>query len=80
MIVSESETGIRHLGDIPAHAATSCQQIAGLRSEATSGHYWIQEESGPACVYCECLVERVWMQVANINMTETMSSGTRESH
>ena len=77
VIVSESEPGIRHLGDIPAYAATSCQQIASLRSEATSGHYWIQEESGPARVYCAMegvsCGEGVWMQVANINMTETSS-------
>ena len=77
VIVSESEPGIRHLGDTPAYAATSCQQIASLRSEATSGHYWIQEESGPACVYCAMegvsCGEGVWMQVANINMTETSS-------
>ena len=77
VILSESEPGIRHLGDIPAHAATSCQQIASLRSEATSGHYWIQEESGPARVYCAMegvpCGEGVWMQVANINMTETSS-------
>ena len=66
-----------HLRDIPAYAATSCQQIASLRSEATSGHYWIQEESGPARVYCAMegvsCGEGVWMQVANINMTETSS-------
>ena len=77
VIVSESEPGIRHLGDIPAYAATSCQQIASLRSEATSGRYWIQEESGPAHVYCAMegvpCGEGVWMQVANINMTETSS-------
>ena len=77
VIVSESEPGIRHLGDIPAYAATSCQQIASLRSEATSGYYWIQEESGPARVYCAMegvsCGEGVWMQVANINMTETSS-------
>ena len=77
VIVSKSEPGIRHLGDIPAYAATSCQQIASLRSEATSGHYWIQEESGPASVYCAIegvsCGEGVWMQVANINMTETSS-------
>ena len=77
VIVSESEPGIRHLGDIPAYAATSCQQIASLRSEATSGHYWIQKESGPARVYCAMegvsCGEGVWMQVANINMTETSS-------
>ena len=77
VIVSKSEPGIRRLGDIPAYAATSCQQIASLRSEATSGHYWIQEESGPARVYCAMegvsCGEGVWMQVANINMTETSS-------
>ena len=77
VIVSESEPGIRHLGNIPVYAATSCQQIASLRSEATSGHYWIQEESGPTRVYCAMegvsCGEGVWMQVANINMTETSS-------
>ena len=51
-LLDKYELGIRHLGDIPAYAAASCQQIASLRSEATSGHYWIQEESGPARVYC----------------------------
>ena len=77
VIVSESEPGIRHLGDIPVYAATSCQQIASLRSEATSGHYWIQEESGPSRVYCTMegvsCGDGVCMQVANMNMTETSS-------
>ena len=72
-VIVSQESG--HLGDIPAYAATSCQQIASLRSEATSGHYWIQEESGPARVNCAMegvsCGEGVWMQVANINMTET---------
>ena len=76
-LLDKYEPGIRHLGDIPAYAAASCQQIASLRSEATSGHYWIQEESGPARVYCAMegvsCGEGVWMQVANINMTETSS-------
>jgi hypothetical protein len=77
VIVSESEPGIRRLGDIPAYAAASCQQIASLRPEASSGHYWIQEESGPTRVYCvmegvSC-GEGVWMEVANVNMTETSS-------
>ena len=61
VIVNESEQGIRHLGDIPAYAATSCQQIASLRSEATSGHYWIQESLAPPVFtvqWRECLVER----------------------
>ena len=70
---------LEHLGDIPAYAATSCQQIASLRPQAQSGHYWIQEEEGPARVYCvfggegPC-GEGVWMQVANVNMTQTSSS------
>jgi hypothetical protein len=77
VIVSESEPGIRRLGDIPAYAAASCQQIASLRPEASSGHYWIQEESGPTRVYCvmegvSC-GEGVWMEVANVNMTQTSS-------
>ena len=64
-------------GDVHAQAATSCQEIAFLRPEAESGYYWIQENSGPVRVYCQlgggACGEGVWMQVANINMTETDS-------
>ena len=77
-IVNKASPGLQHLGDIPAYAATSCQQIASLRPQAESGHYWIQEDSGPARVHCvfgggPC-GEGVWMQVANVNMTQTSSS------
>ena len=51
-IVNKASPGLQHLGDIPAYAATSCQQIASLRPQAQSGHYWIQEEEGPVRVYC----------------------------
>ena len=71
------KASIEHLGDIPAYAATSCDQIAELRPEATSGRYWIQEDTGPTRVYCAMEMascgEGVWMQVANVNMTETSS-------
>ena len=73
-VVNDASPGIQHLGDIPAYAATSCQQITSLRPEAESGYYWIQENSGPVRVYCQigggACGEGVWMQVANINMTE----------
>ena len=77
-IVNKASPGLQHLGDIPVYAATSCQQIASLRPQAQDGHYWIQEESGPARVYCmfgggPC-GEGVWMQVANVNMTQASSS------
>ena len=68
---------VLRVGDIPAYAATSCQQIASLRPEAESGNYWIQENSGPVRVYCKIgggvCGEGVWMQAANINMTKTDS-------
>ena len=77
-IVDNSSPGIRHLGDIPAYAATSCDQIAQLRPGSSSGYYWIQEGSGPARVFClmdgeEFGEEGVWMRVAGVNMTESNS-------
>ena len=77
-IVDNSSPGIKHLGDIPAYAATSCVQIAELRPSNLSGYYWIQEGSGPARVFCqmdgeEFGEEGVWMRVAGVNMTETNS-------
>ena len=50
-VVNDASPGIQHLGDIPAYAATSCQQIASFRPKAESGYYWIQDNSGScACV------------------------------
>ena len=77
-IVDNSSPGIKHLGDIPAYAATSCAQVAEFRSGNLSGYYWIQEGSGPARVFCqmdgeEFGEEGVWMRVAGVNMTETNS-------
>jgi len=77
-IVDNSSPGIKHLGDIPAYAATSCAQIAQLRPGSSSGYYWIQEGSGPARVFCqmdgeEFGEEGVWMRVAGVNMTESNS-------
>ena len=77
-IMDNSSPGIKHLGDIPAYAATSCAQIAQLRPGSSSGYYWIQEGSGPARVFCqmdgeEFGEEGVWMRVAGVNMTESNS-------
>ena len=77
-IVDNSSPGIKHLGDIPVYAATSCAQIAEFRPGNLSGDYWIQEGSGPARVFCqmdgeEFGEEGVWMRVADVNMTETNS-------
>ena len=75
-VVNDASPGIQHLGNIPAYAATSCQQIASFRPKAESGYYWIQENSGPVRVYCQiggACGEGVWMQAANVNMTETNS-------
>ena len=77
-IVDNSSPGIKHLGDIPAYAATSCAQIAQLRPGSSSGYYWIQEGSGPARVFCQMDGEKfgeegVWMRVAGVNMTESNS-------
>ena len=77
-IVDNPSPGIKHLGDIPAYAATSCAQIAELRPGSSSGYYWIQEGSGPARVFClmdgeEFGEEGVWMRVAGVNMTESNS-------
>ena len=77
-IMDSSSPGIRHLGDIPVYAATSCAQIAELRTGSSSGYYWIQEDSGPARVFClmdgeEFQEEGVWMRVAGVNMTKSNS-------
>ena len=77
-IVDNSSPGIKHLGDIPAYAATSCAQIAKFRPGNFSGYYWIQEGSSPAQVFCQTDGEQfgeegVWMRVAGVNMTETNS-------
>ena len=69
---------IKHLGDIPAYAATSCAQIAELKPGNLSGYYWIQEGSGPTQVFCQMDGEQfgeegVWMRVAGVNVTETNS-------
>ena len=42
-IVDNSSPGIKHLGDIPVYAATSCAQVAEFRPGNLSGYYWIQE-------------------------------------
>ena len=52
-ITDNSSPVIKHLGDIPAYAATSCAQIAELKPGNLSGYYWIQESSSPAQVFCQ---------------------------
>ena len=74
-IVDNSAPGIKFLGDIPGYGASSCKQIQELRPASSSGYYWIQENSGPAKVWCEmeeelCGEEGPWMRIAGVNMAE----------
>ena len=74
-IVEDVTPGIKHLGEIPAYAATSCQQIAALRPIIKSGYYWIQEPTQPTLVYCQMNdapfgEEGVWMKIGDVNMTK----------
>ena len=64
---------MQYLGDLPANPASSCQQVYNLRSDATSGYYWIQDGCCPVKVYCvmnntEC-GGGVWTEIANVNMS-----------
>ena len=77
-LVSESKTSdmasIEYLGEFPALAATSCQQIHDLRRHnAKSGYYWIQNNCCPKRIYCEMNMADcgggVWTKVANIDMS-----------
>ena len=64
---------IEYLGEFPALAATSCQQIHDLSHNAKSGYYWIQNDCCPKRIYCEMNKTDcgggVWTKVANINMS-----------
>ena len=65
--------GLDYLGELPTHSATSCQQIAQLRPNLSSGFYWIQVNSSPLRVYCNMKIKEcgagTWTRIANINMT-----------
>ena len=66
-------SSIEYLGEFPALAATSCQQIHDLRHNAKSGYYWIQSDCCPKRIYCKMnntdCGGGVWTKVANINMS-----------
>ena len=78
-IVQSTSPALRLLGDIPVYAASSCQQVAQLRPGAPSGHYWLQEPSSVAKVFCEMDgrpsfgQDGVWSRLARVNMTEPNS-------
>ena len=64
---------MKYLGDLTANPASSCQQVYNLRSDATSGYYWIQDGCCLVKVYCvmnhtEC-GGGVWTEIANVNMS-----------
>ena len=66
-------SSIEYLGEFPALAATSCQQIHDLSHNAKSGYYWIQSDCCPKRIYCEMNITDcgggVWTKVANIDMS-----------
>ena len=75
-IVNNASPFIKHQGNLPAFAATSCKQMLSLKPESKSGYYWIQ---GPTrAVRAFCLMdskelfneEGVWMKIADVNMTK----------
>ena len=72
-ISTQMTLGLDYLGELPTYPATSCNQIAMLKSSSTSGLYWIQVGSNPSRVYCDMNMVNcgggVWTRVANINMT-----------
>ena len=72
-IFTKITPGLDYLGELPMYAATSCQQIAGLKPNSTSGLYWIQDGCCPLRVYCNMNTVEcgggVWTRIANINMT-----------
>ena len=51
-VFARTTPGLDYLGRLPTHAATSCQQIANLRPNSTSGLYW-SVGSCPSLVYCD---------------------------
>ena len=71
---------LRLPGNTPSHPATSCKEIKELNPTAPSGHYWLRD-TGDFSVHMYCDMSRScggitggWMQVANINMTDTSDS------
>ena len=77
-IIEKSSPALSLLGDMPAYASSSCQQVAHFRPHAASGYYWIQEPSSTAKVFCQMDgrpfgQEGVWTRLARVNMTEPYS-------
>lgn len=76
-VVNDASPFIKHLGSLPAFAATSCAQILAMRPSSNSGYYWIQEPEKAVRVFCHMNgkelynEEGVWMKIADINMTKT---------
>ena len=68
-----------YLGLAPEYAASSCKQIAELKSHYNSGYYWVQGTSGAVGVYCEMGTNNVfdqsggWMRIANVDMRSNQS-------
>ena len=76
-VVNDASPFIKHLGNLPAFAATSCAQILAMRPSSNSSYYWIQEPEKAVRVFCHMNgkelynEEGVWMKIADINMTKT---------
>ena len=66
-----------YLGLFPEVAATSCKEIAEIKSDIHSGYYWITGPAGPVGVYCEMETafkqDGGWMRIANVDMRERHS-------
>ena len=66
-----------YLGTVQAHPASSCREIRERSPSLPSGYYWVKPGSRPAVeVYCSMTtvcddVSGGWMQVANIDMTNS---------
>ena len=65
-------------GTSESSAAESCQQIAQLSPNATSGYYWIRIENGSTTqLYCDTSArcgQPGWTRVAFINMSDSSQS------
>ena len=69
---------LTNLGTSEGSAAESCQQIAQLSPNATSGYYWIRTTNGSTTqLYCDMSArcgQPGWTRVAFINMSDNSQS------
>ena len=68
------------LGRLQQYPVTSCQQLAASNTSLLSGHYWLTSGNGSSVrAYCDlspsfALGPPGYMRVADLNMTESVSS------